>query len=60
MLRWSLFFLLLSLVAAAFGFTDVAAGAAMIGKTLFFVFLVLFLATLLLGAGIFRSITGRH
>ena len=49
MLRWALLFFLISLVAAAFGFTDIAAGAASIAKVLFFVFLVIFLIFLVLG-----------
>src|SRR3954449_9492785 len=49
MLRWALLFFLISLVAAALGFTDIAAGAASIAKVLFFVFLVIFLIFLVLG-----------
>jgi uncharacterized membrane protein YtjA (UPF0391 family) len=49
MLRWALLFFLISLVAAALGFTDIAAGAATISKVLFAVFLVLFLLFLVLG-----------
>jgi uncharacterized membrane protein YtjA (UPF0391 family) len=49
MLRWALLFFLISLVAAALGFTDIAAGAATIAKVLFAIFLVLFLVFLLLG-----------
>jgi uncharacterized membrane protein YtjA (UPF0391 family) len=47
MLRWALLFFLISLVAAALGFTDIAAGAASIAKLLFFVFLVIFLIFLI-------------
>jgi uncharacterized membrane protein YtjA (UPF0391 family) len=49
MLRWALLFLLVSLVAAALGFTDIAAGAASIAKVLFAIFLVIFLVFLVLG-----------
>ena len=49
MLRWALLFFLISLVAAALGCTDIAAGAASIAKVLFFVFLVIFLIFLVLG-----------
>ncbi|TMI98942.1 MAG: DUF1328 domain-containing protein [Alphaproteobacteria bacterium] len=49
MLRWALLFFLISLVAAALGFTDIAAGAATIAKILFVVFLVIFLIFLVLG-----------
>jgi uncharacterized membrane protein YtjA (UPF0391 family) len=49
MLRWSLTFLIVALVAALFGFGVIASVAADVAKILFFVFLVLFLVTLLLG-----------
>jgi uncharacterized membrane protein YtjA (UPF0391 family) len=54
MLRWSLIFFVVALVAAAFGFTGIAVSAAEIGKVLFYIFLVLFLVSLLLGVTIFR------
>ena len=47
MLRWSIAFFLIALVAAVFGFGGIAAGAATIGRVLFFVFLVLFLLSLI-------------
>jgi uncharacterized membrane protein YtjA (UPF0391 family) len=49
MLRWAIFFLIVALIAAIFGFTDVAAVAKSAAKILFFVFLVLFVAMLILG-----------
>jgi len=49
MLYWSLVFLVIALVAAFFGFTGVYAAAVGIAKILFFVFLVLFLVSLLAG-----------
>jgi uncharacterized membrane protein YtjA (UPF0391 family) len=49
MLYWAIAFLVVALVAAAFGFGGIAAGAAGIAKILFFVFLVLFVLSLLLG-----------
>jgi uncharacterized membrane protein YtjA (UPF0391 family) len=52
MLRWALIFLAIALVAALFGFTGIAAGAVTIAKFLFFLFLVVFLITLI--AGLFR------
>jgi uncharacterized membrane protein YtjA (UPF0391 family) len=42
MLYWSVVFLVISLVAALFGFGGIAASAAGIAKILFFVFLVAF------------------
>lgn len=48
MLRWALIFFVLSLVAALFGFGGIAAGAAGIAKILFFVFLAVFVVTLIM------------
>ena len=49
MLRYALIFFIVALVAALFGFGGIAAGAIGIAKILFFVFLIIFLVTLLLG-----------
>ena len=49
MLQWALTFLILVLIAAAFGFFPIAASFAYIGKILFFVFLVLFVVSLITG-----------
>jgi uncharacterized membrane protein YtjA (UPF0391 family) len=49
MLRLALFFLVVSLVAALFGFTGIAVAAAGIARILFFIFLVVFLALLIAG-----------
>ncbi len=57
MLRWSLIFLIIALVAAALGFGGIAAAAAGIAKILFYIFLVLFLITLIAGLAIGRRIT---
>ena len=48
MLYWALVFLLVSLVAALFGFGGLAAGAAGIAKVLFFGFLIVAVVTLLM------------
>ncbi|HLS69061.1 MAG TPA: DUF1328 domain-containing protein [Kiloniellales bacterium] len=45
MLYYALIFLVVALIAAAFGFGGIASTAAGIAKILFFVFLVLFLIT---------------
>ncbi len=55
MLRWSLAFLVIALVAALFGFTGIAAGAASIAKILFFVFLVLFVIALIAGSSLLKK-----
>jgi uncharacterized membrane protein YtjA (UPF0391 family) len=49
MLKWALIFFLVSIVAAVFGFTNVAAGAQAIAKVLFFLFIILFLIVLIFG-----------
>lgn len=49
MLYYAAVFFIIALVAALFGFTGIAAGAVEIAKILFFVFLVLFVATLIFG-----------
>jgi uncharacterized membrane protein YtjA (UPF0391 family) len=50
MLRWALLFLVVAIIAAVFGFGGIAAGATDIARILFFVFLVLFVVSLLTGA----------
>ena len=47
MLRWSLAFLIVALIAGLFGFTPVAGASYEAAKILFFVFLVLFVVSLL-------------
>jgi uncharacterized membrane protein YtjA (UPF0391 family) len=49
MLRWTLIFLVVALVAAVFGFGGIAAASAGIARILFFIFLILFVASLLSG-----------
>lgn len=49
MLRLAVLFLVIALLAAIFGFTDLAAGSAYIARILFFLFLVLFVIALVLG-----------
>jgi uncharacterized membrane protein YtjA (UPF0391 family) len=49
MLSWSIFFLIVALVAALLGFSSIAGAAAGIAKLLFGVFLVLFLISLFVG-----------
>jgi uncharacterized membrane protein YtjA (UPF0391 family) len=55
MLKWALVFFLISLVAAVFGFTGIAAGAAAIAQVLFFVSVVLFVLCLVLGLTLART-----
>src|SRR5687767_13923197 len=49
MLYYAALFFVIALVAALFGFGGIAAGAAEIAKILFFVFLVLFVVSLIAG-----------
>jgi uncharacterized membrane protein YtjA (UPF0391 family) len=56
MLRWSLIFLIVALLAGLFGFTEIYAPAMMIAKVLFFVFLVLFVVSLLMGSRTTRDV----
>ena len=49
MLRLALFFLVVSLVAALFGFGGIAAASAGIAKILFFIFIVIFVVLLIAG-----------
>jgi uncharacterized membrane protein YtjA (UPF0391 family) len=49
MLRYALIFFIVALVAALFGFTGIAAGAVEIARVLFFIFLVLFIVSLVAG-----------
>ena len=49
MLYWALIFLVVGLVAAALGFTNIAGGAFAIAKFLAGLFLVLFVIFLVLG-----------
>jgi uncharacterized membrane protein YtjA (UPF0391 family) len=57
-LKWALVMFLISLVAALFGFTDIAAASADIARVLFYVFIVIFLVLLVLGLTAFRAVRG--
>lgn len=54
MLRLSVLLLVISLFAAVFGFGEIDGGVASVGKLLFFIFLALFVLSLVLGASIFK------
>jgi uncharacterized membrane protein YtjA (UPF0391 family) len=53
MLKWTAIFWGIAVLAALFGFTDIASGAASIAKVIFFIFLALVLITGILGLTIF-------
>ncbi len=49
MLRWTLIFLVIAIIAAIFGFGGIYVAAAGIAKFLFFLFIVLFILSLIFG-----------
>jgi len=49
MLRWALIFAIVAIVAGLLGFTGIAAGAAAIAKTIFYIFLGLVVVFIVLG-----------
>jgi uncharacterized membrane protein YtjA (UPF0391 family) len=48
MLRWILIFFVFAIVAGALGFTGIAGTSIAIAQTLFYIFLVLFVLTLII------------
>lgn len=56
MLRWAIFFAIISVIAGLFGFTGIAHGAADIAKILFFVFVALCIVLVVLGLTIGSSL----
>jgi uncharacterized membrane protein YtjA (UPF0391 family) len=51
MLYWAVVFLVVALIAGVLGFGGVAVAAAGMAKILFYIFLVVFLVTLVMGLG---------
>jgi uncharacterized membrane protein YtjA (UPF0391 family) len=49
MLRWAILFFIVAIIAGVFGFGGMAGELAWIGKVLVVVFLILFVASLVLG-----------
>ena len=47
--KWALVFFVVSIIAALFGFTDIAAATADVARILFYIFLVIFIVLLVLG-----------
>jgi uncharacterized membrane protein YtjA (UPF0391 family) len=56
MLRWALVFLVIGLIAGLLGFTTIAGTSIAIAKTLFFIFLVIFLVLLVAGLTVARRV----
>ncbi len=59
MLRWAFTFLVVALIAGAFGMTGVAGTAAGIAKGLFVAFLALFAITMIAGIAAGRKVSHR-
>ena len=49
MLRWAATFFVIAIIAAIFGFGGIAGGAVEIAKVLFYIFIVVFLISLVFG-----------
>jgi uncharacterized membrane protein YtjA (UPF0391 family) len=49
MLSWALIFFVVAIIAAVFGFGGIASASAGIAQVLFFLFLVLFVVSLIMG-----------
>lgn len=49
MLRWAAVFFIIAVIAAVFGFGGIASGSAEIARVLFFLFLVVFVVSLVWG-----------
>ncbi|MEJ0026496.1 MAG: DUF1328 domain-containing protein [Rhizomicrobium sp.] len=58
MLRWAVLFLVIGLVAGILGFGGIAGASFAIAKTLFFVFMLIFLVLLIAGLTVGRRVTG--
>ncbi|MBP6926190.1 MAG: DUF1328 domain-containing protein [Candidatus Pacebacteria bacterium] len=56
MLRWTVTFLIIAIIAALLGFTGVAGASITIAKILFFIFLALFIISLLAGGVLFKGV----
>lgn len=54
-LKWALFFLVISIIAGVFGFTGVSVASADIARVLFYIFVAIFLVLLILGFTVFRA-----
>ena len=57
LLKWALIMFIVSLVAALFGFTGLSVATADVARILFYVFLVIFLALLVLGLVAARAVS---
>jgi uncharacterized membrane protein YtjA (UPF0391 family) len=58
MLRWAFIFLVVGLIAALLGFTNLAGASIEIAKILFFIFMVIFVVLLVAGITVGRRVSG--
>ncbi len=58
MLKWAAIFFVISLIAGALGFTNVAAGARRISLILFVVFLIIAVVIVIIGVSLGNLMTG--
>ncbi len=49
MLRWAAIFFIIAIIAAIFGFGGIVSAAVSVAKLLFYVFLILFIVSLIFG-----------
>lgn len=57
LVKWSLVFFVISVVAAIFGFGNIAEGAGDIARILFFLFLAICIVFLVLGLTVYKNVT---
>ncbi|MBP7804715.1 MAG: DUF1328 domain-containing protein [Candidatus Pacebacteria bacterium] len=57
MLKWTLIFLVIAIIAGIFGFTTVAGAAIGIAKVIFFIFIIFFVVSLIAGLTITKKIS---
>jgi uncharacterized membrane protein YtjA (UPF0391 family) len=55
MLKWSVTFLIIAIIAGILGFTGIAAGATEIAKVLFYIFITIWAVVLILGLTLFKK-----
>jgi uncharacterized membrane protein YtjA (UPF0391 family) len=58
LLRWALVFFVVAIIAAVFGFGNIAEGAADVAKVLFFIFVAICVVLAVLGFTLYRRVTG--
>ncbi|MBP7831487.1 MAG: DUF1328 domain-containing protein [Candidatus Pacebacteria bacterium] len=55
MLRWTMTFLVIAIIAALLGFTSIAGASITIAKIFFFIFLALFIISIIAGGVLFKG-----